>query len=250
MVQSRRAQIGFLAILIPILVLFFVIWEKLPLNDRPEYYAFIDERSFAGIPNAWNVLSNLPFLYVGWQIGKVFRPEGDPAYRYPGILLAIGMALTAIGSSYFHADPNPSTLFWDRLPMVVAFSGVFLLLISDRFSRELSRRIFWPLLGLSIASVLYWRYGENLRPYLSLQFGLLIFTFAIAIFTRGNRLRNSAVFGMAGLYLAAKVLEAKDAPIFTTFGELASGHSLKHLLAAVAVLIFVRRFEARPVSAS
>lgn len=245
MVQSRSPRFVFLAILIPILVLFLAIWGKLPLNDRPEYYAFIDGRGWAGIPNAWNVLSNLPFLYVGWLILKVYRPEGDPAYRNPGLLLALGMGLTVFGSSYFHADPNPETLFWDRLPMVVAFSGVFLLLVTDRFSRELSLRIFWPLLAVSIASVVYWKYGDNLRPYISLQFGLLIFTFAIAIFTRGNRIRNSAVFGMAGLYLAAKVLESNDARIFAVLGESASGHSLKHLLAALAVAVFVRRFEAR-----
>jgi len=247
--MSRSPKVSFTIMLLPILVLFVLIWAKIPLNDPPEYFNFVDTRECAGIPNAWNVLSNLPFLYVAWHLFKTYKDEGAPMYRRPGMLLAFGMLLTALGSSWFHWNPTPHTLFWDRLPMVIAFSGIFLLLVSDRFSTELSRTIEIPLIAISFASVFYWKFAENIRPYAVLQFGLLIFTFMIGVFTRGNRISNASVFGMAGLYFAAKVLEYRDGMIFDVLGNLVSGHSLKHLLAGVAVLVFARGFVAKTVSA-
>ena len=50
-----------------------------------------------------------------------------------GWLLTAGVALTAAGSAWFHHAPSPATLFWDRLPMALTFSGVALLLLADRF---------------------------------------------------------------------------------------------------------------------
>ena len=33
------------------------------------------------------------------------------------------MLLTAVGSSYYHLAPDNERLFWDRLPMTIAFSS-------------------------------------------------------------------------------------------------------------------------------
>ena len=42
-----------------------------PIPQDPGYHLFADSRTLAGIPNAWNVLSNLPFLLVG-LLGLVY----------------------------------------------------------------------------------------------------------------------------------------------------------------------------------
>ncbi|MGH7060975.1 MAG: hypothetical protein ACREFH_11345, partial [Stellaceae bacterium] len=80
------------------------------IPQDPAYHLFADARSLFGIPNFWNVVSNLPFIAVG-AVGLA-RFRGNPAE----IVLFSGFLLTGIGSSYYHWDPNDGTLFWDRLP--------------------------------------------------------------------------------------------------------------------------------------
>jgi hypothetical protein len=47
-------------------VLFFVVP---PIVEFHWYHDFADQRSLLGIPNFWNVISNLPFLFIGgWGI--------------------------------------------------------------------------------------------------------------------------------------------------------------------------------------
>jgi len=73
----------------------------------PGYHNFADKRAFFGVPNFWNVVSNLPFLVVGlmsWTRKRVF---------------ALGLIITAFGSGLYHWNPNNSTLIWDRVGIVI-----------------------------------------------------------------------------------------------------------------------------------
>jgi len=36
-----------------------------PIGQDPQYHEFADQRAFFGIPNFWDVVSNIPFLLVG-----------------------------------------------------------------------------------------------------------------------------------------------------------------------------------------
>ena len=36
-----------------------------PIPQDPSYHQFADQRTLLGIPNFWNVVSNLPFVVVG-----------------------------------------------------------------------------------------------------------------------------------------------------------------------------------------
>ena len=36
-----------------------------PIAQDPTYHQFADQRTLLGIPNFWNVVSNLPFVLVG-----------------------------------------------------------------------------------------------------------------------------------------------------------------------------------------
>ena len=89
-----------------------------PLLQDPSYHQFADQRELFGIPNFWNVISNLPFIVVG-AVG-LFR------FRRNAITLILftGLFLTGFGSSYYHLNPNDSTLFWDRLPMTLCFAAI------------------------------------------------------------------------------------------------------------------------------
>ena len=79
-----------------------------PILQDQSYHRFADERTLFGIPNFWNVVSNLPFIAVGAVGLRQF-------YRDPATLaLFLGIFLTGFGSSYYHWNPNNDTLFWDR----------------------------------------------------------------------------------------------------------------------------------------
>src|SRR4051812_35804336 len=78
-----------------------------PIRQDPAYHQFADERPLLGIPNALNVLSNLPFAVVG-ALGLAItfrqRPNGisDSWVRWPYAAVFGGTLLTAFGSSYYH----------------------------------------------------------------------------------------------------------------------------------------------------
>jgi len=81
------------------------------------YHVMADRRTLLGIPNALNVLSNVPFAVAGvLGLVAVFsprpgaRPFGDPWERWPYAALFAGTALTTAGSAYYHLAPDNARL--------------------------------------------------------------------------------------------------------------------------------------------
>lgn len=217
---------------------------KIPQD--PAYHRMADERTLLGIPNALNVLSNAPFAVVGvLGLAQVFRRRSNVAdgERWPYAAVFGGTLLTAFGSSYYHLAPDNARLVWDRLPMTLAFMGLVAALLAERVSVPLSRALLGPLLATGAASVAYWYWSElggagDLRPYVVVQFGsLLAIVLMLALFASerpGTRLLAAGLVA----YGAAKVLEAADRPIFA-LGHVVSGHTLKHIVAALGVACIV-----------
>jgi hypothetical protein len=225
-----------------------------PYAQNEAYHQFADQRAFLDIPNFLDVVSNLGFLVVGLAgLAFVIRgrhADGTPAFtetadrRCWGVVCA-AVALTCCGSWYYHLVPDSARLAWDRLPMAVAFAGILAATISERISPRAGGLLLAPLVVLGAASVGYWRYSviagrENLNPYAATQFGsLLLIVLLIALFpsryTRGNDL-----WGALALYALAKVAEHYDYGILAATGGLASGHTLKHLVAALAMAWLLR----------
>ncbi len=91
------------------------------------YHEFADRRAFTGIPNLFNVLSNLLFLIIGLAglcqlVGR--QLQLDTELRPTVAVFFLGVALTAAGSAFYHLQPDNATLVWDRLPMTLAFMGL------------------------------------------------------------------------------------------------------------------------------
>jgi hypothetical protein len=226
-----------------LLVVGFVVMSRPRIAQDPAYHRMADERTLLGIPNALNVLSNLPFAVVGvFGLGQLFRrgtaPKGE---RWPYAALFGGTLLTAFGSSYYHLAPDNARLLWDRLPMTIAFMGLLAAIVAERLSAALGRALLPPLLVVGAGSVAYWYGSElggagDLRPYALVQFGSLLAIVAILVLFPDERGRLGTRFLAVGLvaYAAAKVLELLDRPIFERL-HWVSGHSLKHVLAALAV---------------
>ncbi|HQR29638.1 MAG TPA: ceramidase domain-containing protein, partial [Anaeromyxobacteraceae bacterium] len=129
-----------------------------------QYFDFADERTLAGIPNAFNVLSNVAFLAVGVAGLAVVRPGRaafrDPRERTPWRVLFAGVTLTGVGSAWFHLAPSSASLVWDRLPMTIGFMGLLSALLTERVDARWGRRLLWPLVALGLGSVLYWYFTE------------------------------------------------------------------------------------------
>jgi len=224
-----------------------------PIPQDPRYHGFADQRTLLGVPHFLDVASHLPFLVAGSCALYNLRtkrnlyypvPEARPAW----VLLAFAVLFTTFGSAVYHLTPNDVTLFVDRLPMAIGFSAVLAIMILEWVDRsERGRTLANGILIAGLASLGYARWSQDLRFYFLLQGWAIVFVpLIIALFPAPARGTPMLVVG-APAYGAAKVFELLDGPIFRLTGVL-SGHSLKHLAAALGSwYLFVYLFRRRPV---
>jgi hypothetical protein len=228
-----------------------------PVPQPLAYHHMADERSWLGIPNALNVLSNLPFAVVGMLgLAAIFGSARDPRAlfrdsweRWPYAALFTGVTLTAVGSGYYHLAPDNARLVWDRLPMTVGFMGLLTAVLAERVSVSVGRWLFAPLLVIGAVSVGSWYWSElqgagDLRLYGLVQFGsLLVVVLLLVLYPARYPGGGYLVAGLVA-YAAAKGLEQADRSIFA-LGHFVSGHTLKHLVAAGGVACVAVMLQAR-----
>jgi hypothetical protein len=224
-----------------------------PIAQDPAYHRFADTRTLLGIPNFWNVATNLPFLVAGalglMQIGRLASPPLATHYR----TLCAAVALVAVGSAWYHLAPGNARLVWDRLPMTVAFMTLLAAVVAARISWLAGRALLWPLVVAGIGSIAWWIRGEaaghgDLRAYGLVQFLPVLLVPLILLLWRGEGVSAKPLWLALGAYAAAKVAEHFDEQIFAA-GGLLSGHSLKHLAAALAAWWVIRALQKSPASA-
>ena len=241
--MSHNQRLRKLGVLVGGLVFFFLLsWPSLPRTELAGYFDFADQRSWGPIPNGWNVLSNLALLYVGGWGFLVSRKLRDNPLRFHSQIFFAAVFVTGFGSSYFHWNPSPESLVWDRVWMSVAFAAATSLLIKDRVDFKWDRPLFFGLLGFGILSVLMACYGRDVRAYIVTQFGFLMLIVGVVRFYPPGQIQKKYLGVSVLLYAAAKILELYDRDIYDTLG-LISGHSLKHLISACAVVPMVKAIE-------
>jgi hypothetical protein len=251
-------RVGFVA---GLTVLAFAAAWLIPAVPQPlAYHGFADHRGAFGVQNFFDVVSNGGFLVVGLvglvvTLSRRARFEFD-VERWPYAIFFVGILLTAAGSAYYHLDPDNETLFWDRLPMTIAFMALVASQVVDRIDIRAGLALLAPMLVLGVASVIYWRVTEragagNVVPYGVLQAYSVVVLLLMALLTPSRYTRGRDVFWVFGWYVLSKILEALDAQVLE-FGDVVSGHTLKHLAAAmsgVAVISMLARRElSRPDS--
>jgi hypothetical protein len=121
--------------------------------------------------------------------------------------------------------------------------------IAERIGVKAGLRLLAPLLVAGVASVLYWRWSglrgaENILPYALVQYGAIAAALAIAALLPSRYTRGADVLVAVAIYAVAKLAEVLDAQIYA-LGHLVSGHTLKHLLAALAVWWLLRMLQLR-----
>jgi len=209
-----------------------------PIAQDPSYHAFADRRGLLGISSFLNVVTNLAFLAVGIAgISLCARRQHGLGARWAWMACFTGVALVCLGSGYYHLAPNNGTLVWDRLPMSVGFMGLLVAVLSEYVNPRLEKILLVPAVLLGIASVIYWHYTDDLRLYVWVQFlPLLLLPVILLLFDSPYTHRGLLLLALA-VYVISKLAEHYDRAVFEITGEIISGHSLKHLLAALALFV-------------
>ncbi len=132
-----------------------------PIAQDPAYHAFVDTRAVAGLPNFWNVVSNIGFVLAGLYGAAISRRLTSPQCMPRFLVFCIAVICVGVGSSYYHYALSTPALLWDRLPMSVAFMALFSFVIGDRLGWRAGNALFYPLLVLGAGSVLYWSWTES-----------------------------------------------------------------------------------------
>ena len=222
-----------------------------PVPVPPAYHQFADQRTLMGVPHFGDMVSNLGLAIAG-LIGlagmkqareRWFRESGREYGLYLFYFWAI--TLSAVGSAYYHWAPGDAPLFWDRLPITMAFMALFALFVADRVDRGLGTRWAFPgFLILGIGALLHWRLsldgaGGDQRFYLLVQIIPILVIPVLCWLYAGRATDGRHVAFMFALYGLAKLAEHQDREVMDLLGGVISGHSVKHLLAAGAAIMVI-----------
>lgn len=243
--MNERTSFQRFALGLTLLAVAILAWHG-PIAQSQAYHAFADHRTLFGLPNFWNFVTNLPILLAGLAgLAFLWRYRHDPRWR-PGrdvyCALFVSLALTGLGSAWYHWAPSDATLVWDRLPL----SALFLCFFAALWQETLGKLNPAAKLGLLLAgplSVLFWLGTGDLRVYGLIQFVPMLL---MPILLASAQVRGTAPglwWWVLGAYAVAKVLEALDSQRLQVIGF--SGHALKHLLAAAASALLVAHLAKR-----
>jgi len=222
----------FLGGFVAAIVLAFAVYPHgYPQDIR--YHRFADTRSWGGIPNALNVVSNAGFLAVAaaWLLQRGWRGA-----RAAEATFFVGVFLTSIGSSYYHLAPDNARLPWDRLGMAIAFMALLAILVEQRVTPRAPLLWLAALEVFGIASVIVSGVVDDLRLYGVAQYFPVV---VLLIVIEGWLWAAAAAYGIA------KVCETFDRPIYRALHETVSGHTLKHLFAALGIWFIWRWLRSR-----
>ena len=212
----------------------------------PSFHDYADERPWLGLPNAADVLSNLPFVAVGLA-GLILVPRIATHLRAGAARVFAALIAVGLGSAAYHVEPTDLTLVLDWLPIVLVLAWLVALVLTDRVGARA---------GSDQAAVMVWwlgggTRGGDMRWYVGLQVSLVVAVPAIALVFSPRPPRPSRpVGGLAtrelliavACFVAARAATAGDRALLDRVGV--SGHTLKHLIAALAsacVLLALRR---------
>ena len=141
-------------------------------------------------------------------------------------------------TQYAYRYRTNETLIWDRLPMTIGFMSIFVIQCVERLGPHCSTMLY-PLTILGAFSVYWWHFSQDLRLYVFVQFFPLISMPILVAGFPAQYTRGDLPLVALGFYIACKIVELKDREIFTFTGKIVSGHTLKHLLAAVSPAVAI-----------
>ena len=250
---NRNKKVGLCLVMLITLGAVIGLLNHGPIPQSLIYHNFADRSVMWGIPNFFDVLSNLPFVLVGllglYKTSRKNRINIISENRFSYQVFFIGVALVGVGSGYYHLSPDNASLVWDRIPMTIAFMALCCVVIGEYASGRLGAILLVPLVSIGVLSVLYWHWTAvagrgDLRPYILVQFlPMLVIPVILVCFKSGYN-RVSGYWLLLLAYAIAKLFEHFDREVLgaTLF---ISGHSLKHVAAAIGIYILLSSFGRR-----
>ena len=202
--------------------------------QQAHYHGFADQRAWAGLPNALDVLSNLPFAVGGLWGLLVLKHQPPGVQRGLAALFFAGLLLAALCSGIYHWQPDNVRLALDRAGMVPVFAGLLGLAVADRSSDRAGLWTAGAVLLWGPLSVAVWSHSGNLLPWAVLQGGGMLLVLGLALCPPRPGAWGIRLGGVIAAYALAKWLEQGDHSVFAWTGGVVSGHSLKHAVAALA----------------
>lgn len=229
-----------------------------PVPQPAEYHRFADQRIYFGIPNFFNVASNGAFLFVGIAgLRFLLHSSGSyaakafivPAERWFYLILFLSVILASMGSAYYHLAPDNDRLVWDRLPIATGIMALLAATLSERVSPGAGLRLLPVLIAIGAGAVIHWYWSEqhgvgNLNFYIVVQFYSLLVIFLLGVLFPSRYTRGADIYMVMALYGLAKLAEIRDREIYD-LERLISGHTIKHLLAALAIYWILRMLRNR-----
>jgi len=258
--SSRENRQFHIRIMLGIALACAIVLIFLPaIPQPPEFHKFADMRKFLGIPNFFDVISNILFMAAClYGLKLLFDPRdgverakfefGSEVIAYAVFFIAAG--LTCVGSIWYHLWPSNFTLVWDRLPMTLLFSSFLVIVISERLHRKGGLILLAPLIAIGIFSIWQWYQSElaghgDLRLYLAVQFMPFLLVLYMLFFLPSRYSRSSRFGWILLIYALAKAAELFDHQVFDLTQQWVSGHTIKHILAALAVFALAEMLRCR-----
>lgn len=231
-------------------------WTLPRIPQPSEYHCFADQRACLGLPNCLDTASNLLFVLVG-VAGLRFlygatahRVFIDPRERLPYALFFLATILVGLASGLYHLAPDNGRLVWDRAAIALAFMAWLSAILGERVGIKAGLCLLLPLIGAGLGSVAYWDWSEaqgmgDLRPYGLMQLTPMLLILLLLWLYPPRYSGAGYILVVIALYGLALLCDMGDYPIFTLTGGLISGHTIKHLVAALAAYWVVRYLQRR-----
>ncbi|MCW8934572.1 MAG: ceramidase [Gammaproteobacteria bacterium] len=239
---------GSIAVISTTIISILIVLLLDPIKQNIEYHNFTDQRTYFGIQNFWNVISNIPFLLVGviglYNIIYSTKIKIITSLKIVYILFFLAVSIVAIGSSYYHIRPDNASLVWDRLPMSIAFMSLLTIVISEFISPKIGKTLLWPLISTGILSVFYWHSVDDLRLYMLVQFLPVLVIPLILLFFKSTFTNTYAYWFLLLIYVIAKLVEHFDTETYNVLFFI-SGHSIKHVIVAFGVYLLLTSYNNR-----
>ncbi|HWR76630.1 MAG TPA: alkaline phytoceramidase [Thiobacillus sp.] len=231
-------------------------WMLPPIPQPLGYHAFADQRACWGLPHCLDTASNALIVLAG-AMGLRFLLRGQGVWRdrreaWPYQLFFFATILAGFGSGYYHLAPGNGRLLGDRLAMMLAFMAWFAAIVSERVSPRAGLRLLPLLAAAGLGSAAWWGWSEargigDLRPYLLMQLYPMLLIPLLLRFYPPRYSGDRTILAVIGLYLLALLCDLGDRPIFALTGGRVSGHTIKHLIAALAVVGVVLHLRRRTI---
>jgi hypothetical protein len=238
--RARRATIVALAGLSALAVLGLFAWGPMPASAASHHYA--DGRPWLGVPNAANVLVNVPIFWcAAWGWCATRTSPWPRSLRMPWQGFHLWVMVGSLVAAMYHVAPSDARYIASHVCSAGAALMLSMGLMAERVDTRWGSNGACVVATLIVVSVGMWAaYAPwvsaiaDVRPLMLLQGLPLLLIVAGVLRLPPARPCRSGWPAVLALYACAKVLEWADALIFTATGWI-SGHTLMHVCSGLIV---------------